>query len=35
MTRYSVQPRPQIFVKGYWFLSADKYMGRNVGKNIS
>ena len=35
MTRYSVQPKPQIFVKGYGFLSVDKYMGRNMGKNIS
>ena len=35
MTRYSVQPRDQIFVKGYIFLSFAKNMGRNIGKNIS
>ena len=35
MTRYSVQPRDRIFVKGYIFLSFAKNMGRNIGKNIS
>ena len=35
MTRYSVQPIDQIFVKGYQFLSFTKKMGRNIGKNIS
>ena len=35
MTRYSVQPRDQIFVKGYGFLSFAKNMGKNIGKNIS
>ena len=35
MTRYSFQPRDQIFVKGYGFLSLAKNMGRNIGKNIS
>ena len=35
MARYSVQPRDQIFVKGYVFLSFDKNMGKNFGKNIS
>ena len=35
MTRYSVQPRDQIFVKGYRFLSFAKNMGKNIGKNIS
>ena len=34
MTRYSVQPRDQIFVKGYGFLSFPKNMGKNIGKNI-
>ena len=29
-----VQPRDQIFVKGYWFLSFAKYMSKNIGKNI-
>ena len=33
MTRYSVQPRDRIFVKGYRFLFFDKNMGRNIGKN--
>ena len=35
MTRYSVQPLDQIFVKGYLFLSFAKNMGKNIGKNIS
>ena len=35
MTHYSVQPRDQIFVKGYGFLSFARNMERNVGKNIS
>ena len=33
--RYSVQPRDRIFVKGYGFLSFAKYMGKNIGKNVS
>ena len=33
MTRYSVQPRDQIFVKGYGFLSFAKNMGVNIDKN--
>ena len=33
MTHYSVQPRNQIFVKGYEFLSFAKNIGKNVGKN--
>ena len=32
MTRYSVQSRDRIFVKGYGFLSLAKNMGKNVGK---
>ena len=32
---YSVQPRDQIFVKGYGFLSFSKGMDKNIGKNIS
>ena len=32
MTKYSVQPRDQIFVKGYGFLSSAKNMGKNIGK---
>ena len=35
MTRYLVQPRDQMFVKGYGFLSSAKSMGKNIGKNIS
>ena len=35
MTCYSAQPRNEIFVKGYGFLSFAKNMGRNIGKNIS
>ena len=35
MTRYSVQLRDRIFVKGYGFLSFAKNMGKNIGKNIS
>ena len=35
MIRYSVQPRDQIFVKGYGFLPFDKNMGKSIGKNIS
>ena len=35
MTRYSVQLRDRIFVKGYGFLSFAKSMGKNIGKNIS
>ena len=35
MTRYSVQPRNRIFVKGYGFLSIAKNMGKIIGKNIN
>ena len=35
MTRYSIQPRDRIFVKGYGFLSFAKNVARNTGKNIS
>ena len=35
MTRYLVQPRDEMFVKGYGFLSFAKNMGKNIGKNIS
>ena len=35
MTRYSVQPRDQVFVKGYRFLSFDGNMRKNIGENIS
>ena len=33
--RYSVEPRDQILVKGYEFLSLAKNTGKNMGKNIS
>ena len=32
MTRYSVQPRDRIFVKGYQFLSCAK--NKNISKNL-
>ena len=35
MTRYSVQPRNRMFVKGYGILSFAKNMGKNIDKNIS
>ena len=35
MMSYLVQPRDQIFVKGYGFLSFAGNMGKNIGKNIS
>ena len=35
MMYYSVQPKNQIFVKGYGFLSFAKNMVKNVGRNIS
>ena len=35
MTRYSVQSRDRIFVKGNWFLSFNKNMGKSIGKNIN
>ena len=35
MTRYSVQSRDRIFIKGYGFLSFAKNIGKNIGKNIS
>ena len=35
MTRYAVQLKDQIFVKGYGFLYFAKDMGKNISKNIS
>ena len=35
MTRYSVQPRDRLFVKGCEFLSFAKNMVKHIGKNIS
>ena len=34
MTRYSVQPRDPVFVKGYCFLSFAKKMSKNSGKYL-
>ena len=35
MMHHSVQPRDQIFVKSYGFLSFAKNMHKNIGKSIS
>ena len=35
MSRYSVQPSDQIFVKGYGFLSFSKNMSKNISKILS
>ena len=35
MTRYSIQPRDRMFVKGYGFLSFAENMVTNISKNIS
>ena len=35
MSCYSVQPRDQMFVKGYGFMSFAKNMGKNIWKNKS
>ena len=35
MTQYLLQPRQEIFGKGYEFLSFANNMGKNIGKNIS
>ena len=35
MTRYSVQPRDKIFVKGYGLLSFGKNIGKKIDKNIN
>ena len=35
MTRYSVQARDRIFLKGYGFLSFAKNIGKNIGKSRS
>ena len=34
MTRYSIQPRIQIFVKGYELFSFAKNKSKHIGKNI-
>ena len=33
--RYLIQPRDQLLVKGYRFLSFAKNMGKNIEKNKS
>ena len=35
MTRYSVQPRYRIFVKGYGIFSVARNKGKNISKNVS
>ena len=35
MTRYSVQPRDRIFVRGYGLLSFARNIGKNISKNLS
>ena len=35
MTRYSIDPRSQIFGKGYGFLSFPKNIGKNISKHLS
>ena len=35
MTKYSVQPRDQIFLKSFGFLSFVEKMNKKIGKNIS
>ena len=35
MTRYSIEPKNRIFLKGYGFMSFVKNMSKNIFKNIS
>ena len=35
MTRYSIEPRDQIFVNEYGFLSFAKIIGKNFSKDLS
>ena len=35
VTRYSIEPRFRILVKGYGFLFFAKNMGKNIAKNVS
>ena len=35
MTRYSVQPRDRIFIKGYEVLTFARNMNKNIGKSTS
>ena len=34
MTRCSIKPRDQIYVKGYGFLSSAKNLSKNIATNI-
>ena len=35
MTRYTVQPKNRVFVKGCWLLSIARNMGKYLIKNLS
>ena len=35
MTRFSIEPKDRIFVKGYGILSFAKNMRKNIGKKLS
>ena len=35
MTRYSVQPRDRIFVKGYGLKKLSKTIAKNISKNLT
>ena len=35
MTRYSIEPKNRIFLKGYGFMSFVENMSKNIVKNIS
>ena len=35
MTRFLIEPRDLIFVKGYKFMSFSKTMGKSIGKSVS
>lgn len=35
MARDSTEPRDQIFVKGYHYLSSAKNIGKSIGKDLS
>ena len=35
MTRYSIEPRDRIILKGYGFLHFAKNIGKNTGINLS
>ena len=35
MTRYLIEPKDQISIKGYRFLSSAKNIPKNIGKTVS